>query len=140
MMGYRSDVTYAIAFKDIDAKRKFVALNKIHPRYSKALEECQEVESDLLYIIFEHNYVKWYDGYEDVAWHMDMLSDIDADSIDGVAAKLVRIGEDHGDVEELHFQGDSDYEPNAEEIPIEAHVVSEIVNKLPRSNQIVTTS
>lgn len=133
-MGYRSDVTYAIEFKNIDTKHKFVALNKLHPRFIKALEECEEVESDNLYIVYEATFVKWYETYEDVLWHTDMLQAIEDEEMDGVAAKLVRIGEEHGDIEERYYQGDNDYEPNAEEIPIEAHVVSEIVNRIPLGN------
>ena len=133
-MGYRSDVTYAIEFKDLDTKRKFVALQKLHPRFIKALEECEEVDTDNLYIIFEARYVKWYSTYEDVIWHTDMLEAIENDEMEGVAAKLVRIGEEHGDVDETYYQGDSDYEPNAEEIPIEAEVISRIIHNLPRTN------
>lgn len=139
-MGYRSEVTYAIEFKDLETKRKFVALNKLHPRFIKALEECEEVESDNLYIVYEATFVKWYETYEDVLWHTDMLQAIEDEEMDGVAAKLVRIGEEHGDIEETYYQGDSNNDPFANEIPIEAEVVSRIIDNLPRSNQIVTTS
>jgi len=134
-MGYRSEVTYAISFRDLDYKRKFVALNKLHPNFAEVLNECVEVDSDLLYIIFEHNYIKWYEGYEGVNHHMQMLREIEDESMEGVAAKFVRVGEEHGDVEEIYYQGDSDYEPNAEEIPVEAEVVSRIIHNLPRTKK-----
>lgn len=139
-MGYRSEVTYAIQFRNLDYKHKFVALNKIHPRFTKALEECEEVETDNLFIIFEATYIKWYDGYEDVLCHTEMLQAIEEEEIEGVAAKLVRIGEEHGDVEELCYQGDLDYTPSAEEIQIGAEVISRIIDNIPRSKQPVTTS
>jgi hypothetical protein len=133
-MGYRSEVTYAISFRDLDYKRKFVALHKLNPQFAEVLNECVEVDTDLLYIIFEHNYIKWYEGYADVNNHMTMLRQIEDEEMEGVAAKFIRIGEEHGDVEETYYQGDGDYEPNAEEIPIEAEVISRIIHNLPRTN------
>lgn len=132
-MGYRSDVTYAIEFRNLDYKRKFVALNKLHPRFMKALEECEEVETDNLFIIYEAKFVKWYEGYEDVLWHTDMLQTIEDEDMEGVAARLVRVGEEHGDVDEIEYQGDNDYNPHAGEIPIEAEVVSKVIDNLPRT-------
>jgi len=137
-MGYRSDVTYAIEFKDLDTKRKFVALNKLHPCFIKALEECEEVDTDNLFIIYEANHVKWYESFDDVKWHMDMLTSIEEETMEGIAAKFVRIGEEYDDVEVIEYQGDQDNEPMASEIPIEAHTISEIVNQLPRTNKIPT--
>lgn len=139
-MGYRSDVTYAIEFRNLDYKRKFVALNKLHPSFTKALEECEEVETDNLFIIFEAKYIKWYDGYEDVLCHTEMLQAIEDEEMDGVAAKLVRVGEESGDEETTEYQGDNDYEPHAGEIPIEAEIISRIIDNLPRSKQPVTFS
>ena len=132
-MGYRSDVTYAIEFKDLDTKRKFVALHKLNAQYKEALDDCYEVDSDGLYIIFEANYIKWYDGYEEVVAHTKMLEAIENEEMEGVAARLVRIGEESGDVEEIDYQGDGDYTPNAGEIPIEAEVVSRIIHNIPRT-------
>ena len=139
-MGYRSEVTYAIEFKDLETKRKFVALRKLNPRFSEVLGECFEVDSDLLNIIFEHRYIKWDEGYEDVRNHMNMLREIEDEQLEGVAAKFVRIGEEADDVDEIIYQGDQDNNPYGEEIQIEAEVVSRIIDNLPRSNQIVTTS
>jgi hypothetical protein len=139
-MGYRSEVTYAIEFKDVDTKIKFVALRKLNPRFSEALGECLEVDSDLLNIIFEHRYIKWDVGYEGVRNHMDMLREIEEEEMEGVAAKFVRIGEEADDVEEIIYQGDQDNNPYGEEIPIEAEVVSRIIDNLPRSKQPVTIS
>jgi hypothetical protein len=139
-MGYRSDVTYAIEFKDLETKRKFVAVNKLHPQFIKALKECEEVDTDNLYIIYEANCVKWYETFEDVSWHMDMLSAIEEEETEGVAAKFIRIGEEHDDIEEIEYQGDQDNNPIASEIDIYPQVAVEIINNLPRSNQPVTTS
>ena len=132
-MGYRSDVTYAIEFKDLDTKRKFVALHKLNAQYKDALDDCYEVDSDGLYIIFEANYIKWYDGYEEVIAHTKMLEAIEEEEMEGVAARLVRIGEESGDVEEIDYQGDQDYTPSAGEIPIEAEVVNRIIHNIPRT-------
>jgi hypothetical protein len=139
-MGYRSDVTYAIEFKDLETKRKFVAVNKLHPQFIKALKECEGVDTDNLFIIYEANFVKWYETYEDVSWHMDMLSAIEEEETEGVAAKFIRIGEEHDDIEVIEYQGDQDNNPMASEIDINPHIVTEIINNLPRSNQAVTTS
>jgi len=137
-MGYRSEVTYAIEFKDLDTKRKFVALHKLRPEYVEVLNECIEVDSDLLYIIFEHNYIKWYEGYEGVNNHMQMLREIEEEEMEGIAAKFVRIGEEAGDVEEICYQGDQDFTPDGGGIPIEAEVVSRIIHNLPTMNKIPT--
>jgi hypothetical protein len=125
-MGYRSDVTYAIVFRDMECKRKFVALNKLHPQYHKALEECLGIDDEELTISAVFESVKWYDSFSDVQCHMKMLESIVDDKLDGVSAKFARAGEEGDDVEEMHFQGSD--APSAIEIGIGTYVSSNVFN------------
>ena len=104
-MGYRSDVAYVIEFDTIERKREFVALRKLVPETAKALSECDRVDDDSLYITAEFEYVKWYEGYDDVEMHMNLLRSLDDGEIgiEGIGAQLIRVGEDTDDIEELHF-------------------------------------
>jgi hypothetical protein len=105
-MGYRSDVSYALEFRELSCKRKFVSVAKLDPVYGMALKECEHVDDDELYIWAKFDWVKWYDEYEDVSCHMSMLSHIADDKLDGVSAKFVRIGEEIEDTEEMVFEGE----------------------------------
>ena len=125
-MGYRSDVTYAIVFRDIECKRKFVALNKLHPQYHKALEECLDIDDEELTIVAVFESVKWYDSFSDVQSHMQMLESIVNDKLDGVSAKFARAGEEGDDVEEMHYQGSD--APLATDIGIGTYVSSKVFN------------
>jgi len=101
-MGYRSDVAYVIQFDTIERKREFVALRKLVPETYKALSECKCVDDDSLYITAEFEYVKWYEGYDDVEMHMNMLRELDGDGesgVVGVGAQFIRVGEEADDIE-----------------------------------------
>ena len=105
IMAYRSDVTYAILFRELSCKRKFVSLYKLHPVFSKALNECHGVDDDELRISAKFDWVHWYETYDDVKCHMQMLESIEADDLDGVSAKFARVGEESDDTDELEWQG-----------------------------------
>lgn len=105
-MGYRSDVAYVIQFDTIERKREFVALRKLVPETHKALSECKRVDDDSLYITAEFENVKWYEGYDDVEMHMNMLRELDGDGesgVEGVGAQFIRIGEEHDDTETEYY-------------------------------------
>lgn len=105
-MGYRSNVAYALEFRELNCKRKFVVMAKLDPQFNEALKECKHVDDDKLYLYAEFDWVKWYDDYEDVKCHMDMLSHLDENKLDGVSAKFVRVGEEHDDIEEIVYAGE----------------------------------
>ena len=105
-MGYRSNVVYALEFRELNCKRKFVVMAKLDPQFNEALKECEHVDDDKLYLYAEFDWVKWYDDYEDVKCHMDMLSHLDENKLDGVSAKFVRVGEEHDDIEEIVYAGE----------------------------------
>lgn len=104
-MGYRSDVVYALEFRELNCKRKFVALAKLNPKFNEALKECEHVDDDKLYMYANFDYVKWYDEYEDVKCHMEMLESITENEYDGVSARFARMGEENDDIEEFVYEG-----------------------------------
>ena len=118
-MGYRSNVAYALEFRELNCKRKFVVMAKLDPQFNEALKECEHVDDDKLYLYAEFDWVKWYDDYEDVKCHMDMLSHLDENKLDGVSAKFVRVGEEHDDIEEIVYAGED--APDAWSIAIGAN-------------------
>ena len=118
-MGYRSNVVYALEFRELNCKRKFVVMAKLDPQFNEALKECEHVDDDKLYLYAEFDWVKWYDDYEDVKCHMDMLSHLDENKLDGVSAKFVRVGEEHDDIEEIVYAGED--APDAWSIAIGAN-------------------
>jgi hypothetical protein len=103
-MGYTSDVAYAVNFKDVETKQKFVALAKIHPEFSAAIKECEYIDEDKKYFKFYAQNVKWYDDYDDVKMHMHMLELVNEAPWSEVAGgKFVRSGEELGDTEEQYY-------------------------------------
>jgi len=100
-MGYRSEVAYVIQFKDIETKQKYVALNKLNAKFNGALQECNHVDDmEKTYISAHFQDVKWYDGYDDVDMHMEMLQAISEGEPDGVSARFIRIGESSDDCQD----------------------------------------
>lgn len=107
-MGYRSEVTVAIGFPDDDAMVAFVterrlsgAINEEQLEPYNVMEGCSYTNEQskictptIMYAHFE--YVKWYEGYEDVDMHMGMIEK--AKSL-GLPTYYARIGEDYGDIE-----------------------------------------
>ena len=116
-MGYRSYVTVAIGFPDVDAMASFVterklsgAINEEELSYYNVMKGSsyrgiritnpdgskQDLgdENTIMYAHFED--VKWYESYIDVQMHMGMIEK--AKSL-GLPTYYARIGEDYGDVE-----------------------------------------
>lgn len=100
-MGYRSDVTYIIECASAEEKEKFVALAMLNGTYKQALDECKHVKDATNNIIMgEFNDVKWYEDFEDVKCHMQLLQHIDALEDKNINARFVRIGEETDDIED----------------------------------------
>jgi len=129
IMGYRSDVTYAILFRELSCKRKFVAIAKLNPQFNEALKECEHVDDDKLFIYADFNYVKWYDEDEDVQCHMQMLDSISTNELDGVSAKFVRMGEENDDIEEMVFEGEDCPNGWSIHVGVSRHVYNEYAKR-----------
>lgn len=109
-MGYRSEVAYVIRFKDKEMRELFVSLQraKADKHINEALDELVEVEDDMLG--FHADWVKWYDGYEDVKAHQQLLTDaieVFNKDEDQAGYRIVRLGEEDND-NEVAEEGASD--------------------------------
>lgn len=71
-MGYRSDVAYTIRFKKPEHFALFIAEAKAQEYGDRALSECQ-IDDSSLRIDFHALDVKWYDTYDDVQCHMNLI-------------------------------------------------------------------
>ena len=103
-MGYRSEVAFCLRVKEPE---QFVALAKVNAE--DALKEMLdnmyyiEGEGDLTYILFTHNYWKWYEDSEKaLAGLMEMAKNYDED----FACRFARVGEETNDMEEEAFGED----------------------------------
>ena len=105
-MGYRSDVAYAIQFKDANALKEFVGLHAINEDTREALKECtlalEEDPNEAPALMFNESDVKWYDSFEEVQAHMKLIESVDEAFSDRAGYYFLRIGEDHDDNEERH--------------------------------------
>lgn len=74
-MGYRSDVAYVIKFDDIETRDNFVTLMlaKNDKWITQALDECEYGYDDDPVITFETQSVKWYDSFDDVKAHHQLM-------------------------------------------------------------------
>jgi predicted nuclease of restriction endonuclease-like RecB superfamily len=95
-MGYRSDVAYAIQFKDADERATFrdVMLHKNDQHITQALEETEDFRNGYKdkYIVFKINNVKWYDSYPDVKAHRQLMEQ--ACELFEASYRFIAIGED----------------------------------------------
>ena len=96
-MGYRSDVAYVIKFNDIETRDNFITLMlaKNDPQLTQAIKECEYGYTDDPIITFVQYGVKWYDSFEDVQAHLQIMKD--AVSIYGKKGgryRIVTVGED----------------------------------------------
>ena len=99
-MGYRSDVAYAIQFKDHEALKEFVALHAINEDTRHALNECALSDDDQPALLLKAEDVKWYDSFEDVQAHNKLLDSVDEAFDDRAGYHFLRIGEDDDDNEQ----------------------------------------
>jgi hypothetical protein len=107
-MGYRSDVTAMMRFKDKDTARKFVSLVKLKcPKEGKFNEVDALADytimthdtSDLVDFIMVEEGVKWYSSYDEVASHERLWDLIDEFVPQDAQLRALRIGEEHEDIE-----------------------------------------
>ena len=76
-MGYRSDVAYVIKFDDIETRDNFVTLMlaKNDKHITEAINDCEYRYNDDPIITFESESVKWYDSFDDVKAHRQLMKD-----------------------------------------------------------------
>ena len=99
-MGYRSEVAYAIQFKDADALKEFVGLHAINEDTREALNECELSNDDQPALLFKAEDVKWYDNFEEVQAHNKLLDSVDEAFDDRAGYYYLRLGEESDDNEE----------------------------------------
>lgn len=96
-MGYRSDVAYVIKFNDIETRDNFVTLMlaKNKPLITQAINECEYGYKDDPIITFEQQSVKWYDSFEDVQAHQQLMKDaVEIYQHKGGRYRFISVGED----------------------------------------------
>jgi hypothetical protein len=96
-MGYRSDVAYVIKFNDIETRDNFVTLMlaKNEPPITQAINECEYGYKDDPIITFEQQSVKWYDSFEDVQAHQQLMKDaVEIYQHKGGRYRFISVGED----------------------------------------------
>jgi hypothetical protein len=119
-MGYRSEVAYKIMFYEEAQWNVFILEAKSKPETRACFEdECLTVDYDKRAIMFYADDVKWYDSYEDVQCHHDLMHLVDeyndrATSLDKDAGYVGgylfrRIGEAEEDIDTQHG-GDPDWD------------------------------
>jgi hypothetical protein len=99
-MGYRSEVSYVIRFESKEVMDTFIGVQlcKKNGIINEALKELAIVEGADPVIFFHAYDVKWYDDYEDVKAHMDLIDDaVDKYKAD---ALFLRCGDDADDLDE----------------------------------------
>lgn len=110
-MGYRSDVAYIIKFNDIETRDNFITLMlaKNDPILTQAIKECEYGYTDDPIITFNETDLKWYDSFDDVKAHRQLMKD--AIEIYGEEKggryRFISVGEDGAeDCEEHDDEGD----------------------------------
>ena len=103
-MGYRSEVAYAVKFKDKEHRIRFMAVQALNPHLD--LTEFSLLDEENI-IIFYATDRKWYEHYDDVKAHKQLLKDAEKQ---GCSWEFSRIGEDYEDVKyERHEDDEGNY-------------------------------
>ena len=115
-MGYRSEVrvmTTPDGFKKMQDIAWKLAEEKnldddvvLFPKYEQSPDECFDycdIQND--YMCFGLDWVKWYDGYQDVSLFMETL---EVANQNGISWQFIRVGEEFDDVETI--ESDSFYD------------------------------
>lgn len=100
-MGYRSDVAYAIRFKNKEHRVRFMATQALDPEID--LEEFKLVDDTS--VMFYRQDIKWYLEYDYVKAHERLLEDAKEQ---GCAWTFCRVGEEIGDIEQDGEDGKDD--------------------------------
>ena len=96
-MGYRSDVAYVIKFNDIETRDNFITLMlaKNDPILTQAIKECEYGYTDDPIITFKETDLKWYDSFEDVQSHQQLMQDaVEIFKHKGGRYRFISVGED----------------------------------------------
>jgi hypothetical protein len=96
-MGYRSDVAYVIKFNDIETRDNFVTLMlaKNDKWITQAIDECEYRYDDDPVITFEMNSIKWYESFDDVKAHRQLMHEAVAIYKEkGGRYRFISVGED----------------------------------------------
>ena len=108
-MGYRSDVAYTIRFKNKEHRIRFMATAVLGSMIN--LEDFKLIDATTVLLSYEQ--VKWYDGYDWVKAHVQLLEDAKEQ---GCGWEFCRVGEEAGDVEQDGDDGDCCEAPELIEI------------------------
>jgi hypothetical protein len=109
-MGYRSEVAYLIMFNEQEVYNQFKVQYKLDDKFTRCWEDEHdnlhasvrlEFDDEKCRVKFEAHDVKWYDTYDDVMCHHELLKLADEyhEKYNCVDWTFVRIGEEDGDVE-----------------------------------------
>ena len=89
-------MAYAIQFKDADERATFrdVMMHKNDKHLTQALEETEDFRNGFkdVYIVFKINDVKWYDSYDDVKAHRQLMEQ--ACELFEASYRFIAVGED----------------------------------------------
>lgn len=114
-MGYRSDTAFYIEFDTADNAQAYwekglstPTLEDEHPLVYYSKHDCLKQEDDQKFILFHCASIKWYDSYPDIKFLTKFYKE--SEQAPGfVSCLFLRLGEDHGDVEEQAV-GDIDWD------------------------------
>lgn len=129
-MGYRSDIRIMTTKKGYDELKKYVEehVNKYkknnikegtivdYSNYDYNLlnqTDISNLSNDESQIYFGWNYLKWYDGYEEVDAIMDGLNHLEENNF---SYRYARIGEAYDDYEEKYYDSELEEEQSLEHL------------------------
>jgi len=137
-MGYRSDVAYVIKFNDIETRDNFVTLMlaKNEPPITQAISECEYGYTEDPIITFKQESVKWYDSFEDVQAHQQLMNDaVEIYGKKGGRYRFISVGEDGA--EECN---EDDDEGDLWDYITTTHAVNTMFPTIPAGESTVTTT
>jgi hypothetical protein len=107
-MGYRSQVSYIIAFKDNEQRETFKELVKHKDdehMISALVDDCFSHPTQP-WIYFQVDHWKWYDSYPEVQAHNNLMEFAMEVFPKDAAYRFVRVGEEHDDIEIRDDEGE----------------------------------
>jgi hypothetical protein len=98
-MGYRSEVSYRIGFRNKTILNEFIAKVMVLGGHEcEALRECSiEEDGDTWFVNFYASDVKWYEGYKDVEGHTHLYNLAVEWYPEDCAYQFLRVGESDDD-------------------------------------------
>lgn len=120
-MGYRSEVGYVLAFPSEELKDTFIAVMKLKGGdIEVAINEVESYTSTKMK--FYSDWVKWYDSYDEVQAHQQLLRECLEPPFLG-AYGFVRVGEETDDIEYEYAEADDgDVEAPYDDVSVERAV------------------